>query len=154
MSESVPGAPTPSDPRPPDPRPSDRGPRPPELPHLGPLEQDIMNVLWLSCEVDDEPLPIRAVSNHMPDLAYTTVATVLTNLKRKGMVEQLRDQPVLRYRPLRGRARHAAWMMTQILDGAHNRERCLEKFVAELDPGDVELLRGLLGAQVPQSAQA
>src|SRR5699024_4299116 len=82
----------------------------PALPHLGPLEQDVMNVLWISCEVNDEPLPIRAVVEHMPDLAYTTVATVLSNLKRKGMVEQLCDRPVLRYRPLRGRARHAAWM--------------------------------------------
>src|SRR5699024_6239886 len=76
---------------------------PMELPHLGPLEQAVMNVLWRSCEVNDEPLPIRAVVDQMPDLAYTTVATVLSNLKRKGMVEQLRDQPVLRYRPARGR---------------------------------------------------
>lgn len=116
----------------------------PELPHLGPLEQDVMNVLWISCEINDEPLPIRAVVEHMPDLAYTTVATVLSNLKRKGMVEQLRDKPVLRYRPLRGRARHAAWMMMQILAGAQNRERCLEKFVNELDPSDVAVLRRLL----------
>lgn len=117
---------------------------PVELPHLGPLEQEVMNVLWVSCEVNDEPLPIRAVVDHMPNLAYTTVATVLSNLKRKGMVEQLRDQPVLRYRPLRGRARHAAWMMTQILAGAQNRARCLEKFVHELDPGDAALLHRLL----------
>ena len=59
----------------------------PEPPHLGPLEQDVMNVLWVSCEVNDEPLPIRAVADNMPDLAYTTIATVLSNLKRKGMVE-------------------------------------------------------------------
>ena len=119
----------------------------PELPHLGPLEQDVMNVLWVSCEVNDEPLPIRAVADNMPDLAYTTIATVLSNLKRKGMVEQLRDQPVLRYRPLRGRARHAAWMMSQILAGAQNRERCLEKFIGELDPADVDLLRRLLAEE-------
>lgn len=115
-----------------------------ELPHLGPLEQQVMNVLWVSCEVNDEPLTIRAVANQMPELAYTTVATVLSNLKRKGMVEQLRDQPVLRYRPLRGRALHAAWMMTQILAGAQNRKRCLRKFVAELSSADVDLLRELL----------
>ncbi|HLS02567.1 MAG TPA: BlaI/MecI/CopY family transcriptional regulator [Beutenbergiaceae bacterium] len=114
------------------------------LPHLGPLEQQVMNVLWVSCELNDEPLTIRAVSEQMPSLAYTTVATVLTNLKSKGMVEQLRDQPVLRYRPARGRAKHAAWMMKQILAGAHNRSRCLEKFVAELDPDDIAVLRQLL----------
>lgn len=120
----------------------------PELPHLGPLEQEVMNVLWVSCEINDEPLPIRTVVEQMPDLAYTTVATVLSNLNRKGMVEQLRDQPALRYRPLRGRAQHAAWMMTQILDGAQNRERCLEKFVSELDPRDAEVLYGLLAAKI------
>lgn len=103
-----------------------------------------MNVLWVSCEVHDEPLPIRAVADQMPTLAYTTVATVLSNLKRKGMVEQLRGTNVLRYRPLRGRAQHAAWMMSQILAGAQNRERCLEKFVAALDATDAELLAGLL----------
>lgn len=117
---------------------------PMELPHLGPLEQAVMNVLWRSCEVNDEPLPIRAVVDQMPDLAYTTVATVLSNLKRKGMVEQLRDQPVLRYRPARGRARHAAWMMTQILAGAQDRARCLAKFVEELHPEDAAALRRLL----------
>lgn len=120
----------------------------PDLPHLGPLEQEVMNVLWVSCEANDEPLPIRAVLEHMPDLAYTTVATVLSNLNRKGMVEQLRDQPALRYRPLRGRAKHAAWMMTQILAGAQNRDRCLEKFVGELDPHDARVLHGLLTEKI------
>ena len=56
----------------------------PELPHLGTLEQDVMNVLWVSCEVNDEPLPIRAVVENMPDLAYTTIATVLSNQKRRA----------------------------------------------------------------------
>ncbi len=120
----------------------------PELPHLGPLEQEVMNVLWVSCEVNDEPLPIRSVLEHMPDLAYTTIATVLSNLNRKGMVEQLRDQPTLRYRPLRGRAQHAAWMMNQILAGAQNRDRCLEKFVRELEGRDAEVLHGLLAAKI------
>lgn len=102
-----------------------------------------MNVLWVSCELDDEPLTIRQVAQQLPDSAYTTVATVLTNLNRKSMVEQLRDQPILQYRPLRGRAMHAAWMMTQILAGAPNRERCLGKFVEALNPDDVEALRRL-----------
>lgn len=120
---------------------------PQDLPHLGPLEQQVMNTLWTSCETNDEPLTIRSVVEHMPELAYTTVATVLSNLNRKGMVEQLRDEPVLRYRPLRGRAKHAAWMMNQILAGSSNRTRCLDKFVEELHPEDVRTLRELLEAR-------
>lgn len=116
----------------------------PAVPNLGPLEQQVMNVLWESCEANDEPLPIRAVVERMPDLAYTTVATVLTNLNRKEMVEQLRDTAVLRYRPRRGRAQHIAWVMNQLLAGAHSRERCLETFVAELDAADAQTLRDLL----------
>jgi|SRR5690625_498772 len=123
------------------------------LPQLGPLEQEVMNVLWASCEAHDEPLTIRAVANTMPELAYTTVATVLTNLKTKGMVEQLRDRPVLRYRPVRGRAQHAAWMMQEILRGAHNRRRCLERFVYELDAEDIATLRVLLHPDGPYEAE-
>lgn len=114
------------------------------VPHLGPLEQQIMDVLWRSCELADEPLTIRAVAEEMPDLAYTTVATVLSNLNRKHMVEQLRDRPVLRYRPVRGRAKHLAWVMSEILEGAPNRERCLRNFVAGLPQEDVAVLRRLL----------
>lgn len=114
------------------------------VPHLGPLEQQIMDVLWRSCELADEPLTIRAVAENMPGLAYTTVATVLSNLNRKHMVEQLRDQPVLRYRPVRGRAKHLAWVMSEILEGATNRERCLENFVAGLPSEDVAVLKRLL----------
>lgn len=60
-----------------------------------------MSLLSVRCEVDDDPLPIRACAESMLDLAYTTTATVLNNLKQKGMVEQLRDQPILRWRPAR-----------------------------------------------------
>lgn len=114
------------------------------VPHLGPLEQQVMDVLWRSCEAADEPLTIRAVVDRMPGLAYTTVATVLNNLSRKGMVEQLRDEPVLRYRPHRGRAQHFAWVMTEVLDSAVNREQCLATFIDGLRSEDIDVLKQLL----------
>ncbi|WP_436772250.1 BlaI/MecI/CopY family transcriptional regulator [Yinghuangia sp. YIM S09857] len=63
---------------------SPRDPAPP-LFGLGPLEQDVMAVLWSA----DGPLPVRDVLDALNDrrdapLAYTTVMTVLVRLADKG----------------------------------------------------------------------
>lgn len=59
---------------------------------LGSLESDVMQVLWKA----RRPLTVRAVldrvnANRKPELAYTTVMTVLTRLAEKGIVERHRE---------------------------------------------------------------
>lgn len=58
---------------------------------LGPLEYEVMQVLWAA----DEPLPVRAVLERLnerrrPPLAYTTVMTVLARLSEKEIVRRQR----------------------------------------------------------------
>ena len=50
---------------------------------LGPLERQVLETLWAH-----GPLPVRGVILHLPaEYAYTTIATVLDNLKRALTIE-------------------------------------------------------------------
>ncbi len=57
-------------------------------PQLGELEQQVMDLLW-----DAHPRSVRDVMYALPhNPAYTTIATVMQNLKLKEMVEQAETQ--------------------------------------------------------------
>jgi len=58
---------------------------------LGPLEAEVMRVLWAA----EEPLPVRGVleilsRRRKPALAYTTVMTVLSRLAEKRILRRTR----------------------------------------------------------------
>lgn len=65
---------------------------------LGPLEARVMQAVWQH-EVP-ETFVVRDVRARMPQLAYTTVMTILTRLARKGVLqsEALPRQRAHRYR--------------------------------------------------------
>lgn len=114
------------------------------LPRLGALEQEVMGILW------DCPAPLctrEVLEQTSHTLAYTTIATVLTNLVKKGLVERVPAPRTWAYRPLRSRGEYAAGLMTQALPAAGaDRETSLLRFVETMSADDVALLRGLLGA--------
>jgi predicted transcriptional regulator len=114
------------------------------MPRLGALEQQVMQVLW---DCPDE-LCTRDVLTQLtgPSLAYTTVATVLTNLARKGMVERVSVGRTWAYRPLHSRSAYAAGRMTQALGTGGDRAQSLLHFVQAMSPDDTALLRSLLDA--------
>ena len=61
----------------------DRGGGPSPI-RLGALEKQVMGLLW-----DHEPLTVRQIIElSEAEPAYTTIATVLTNLERKGLVSR------------------------------------------------------------------
>lgn len=67
---------------------------------LGPLEADVMEVLWAT----DEPLDVRTVLDELnrdrrPALAYTTVMTVMARLAEKGILLRERNGRGFEYRP-------------------------------------------------------
>ena len=72
-----------------------------------------MDILW-DCP---EQLCAREVLGHLTShtLAYTTVATVLTNLVKKGMVERIIDGRTWAHRPMQTRSQYAAGLMAQAL---------------------------------------
>lgn len=114
----------------------------PHMPRLGTLEQQVMEILW---DCPDE-LCTRDVLARLTEhsLAYTTVATVLTNLARKSMVERVSSGRTLAYRPLHSRSAYAAGLMAQALGTGGDRTESFLHFVQAMSADDAALLRSLL----------
>ena len=112
---------------------------------LGQLEAVVMAELWAA----DEPLPVRAVLGRLQtgrELAYTTVMTVLENLRRKGMVERIKAGRAYDYRPLLSREEHTATLMREVLAGSADRGGTLLRFAEQITPAELASLRDALDA--------
>ncbi|HLU98181.1 MAG TPA: BlaI/MecI/CopY family transcriptional regulator, partial [Thermobifida alba] len=84
--------------------------------------------------------------------AYTTVSTVLENLRRKGWVDREQVGRLWFYRPLRDRAAHAASIMSGALADSGDPHAALLRFVDEMSAEDVDVLRALL-AGIPREEE-
>lgn len=115
---------------------------------LGPLEQQVMEQLWERGELTVRQLIAQLGDRH----AYTTIATVLTNLDRKGLVAHRRVGRSAHYGPRLSRAEHAARLMGEALSGSTDRRASILRFVEGMDAQDVALLREFLGREHPPSA--
>lgn len=109
---------------------------------LGALEEVIMDYLWA---VDTPVKPAVVHQAVAPDLAYTTVMTVLTRLWEKGRLTRGRDGRAYTYQPVRSEAEHRAEGMQSALAEAQDRVAVLSSFVEALDTEDAKVLRKLLG---------
>lgn len=110
---------------------------------LGPLEAEVMGVLWgarVPLAVRDVVAEVNA-GRHSP-LAYTTVMTVMTRLARKGVLARSRSDRRYVYSPLAPDT--AAIAVQGVLDefGDAALARFVEK--AELDPQLRDRLRRLM----------
>ena len=125
-----------------------------EVPRLGALEREVMDVLW---DCPDDLCTRQVLGRLAEELAYTTVATVLTNLARKEMVERFRADGRWGYRPLHSREAYAAGLMAQALAEAGDRGRALELFRDLLGEGDRAVLctaeEGRAGPDVDATAR-
>ncbi|MFD4554611.1 BlaI/MecI/CopY family transcriptional regulator [Streptomyces sp. NPDC058469] len=77
-------------------------------------------------------------------LARTTVATTLARLHEKGVVSRERQGRGYAYLPVQDAPGLTARRMHTELDRNTDRETVLARFVAQLTPGDEQLLRRLL----------
>jgi predicted transcriptional regulator len=108
----------------------------------GALESEILRALVAS----REPLTPGEVRDLLAaGLSYSTVVTVLTRMYEKGLLARYRDGRAYRYAPLTDEASVVARKMGTLLDTGADRSTVLRRFVDELQPGDEELLRRLLG---------
>lgn len=99
-----------------------------------------MDVLW-----DDGASTIREVINHLEsEPAYTTIATVLANLERKGLVHTRREGRSVRYLARMTREQHAAALMEHALDTSRDRSASILHFVDSMPETDLALLRDYL----------
>jgi len=111
---------------------------------LGDLERKVMEVLWT------EPggaLRGRLVADRLPEYAYTTVATVLDRLSRKGQVRRTTENRVHLYAAIGTAGDHAARMMREALETAHDPADALTQFVAGMPTGQLDTLRKALAVR-------
>ena len=81
---------------------------------LGPLEGEIMEVVWDSDEVTVRDVH-EALTRGRP-IAYTTVMTTLGRLADKGLLRRIEDQPAHRYRALVSREQYADSTVRSVVD--------------------------------------
>lgn len=101
-----------------------------------------MDYLWM---IDDPATPSEVHEAVAPELAYTTVMTVLSRLYDKGRLERDRQGRAYAYQAVRSEAEHRADEMASSLVDAGDRAAVLSQFVASLDADDAKTLRKLLG---------
>jgi predicted transcriptional regulator len=108
---------------------------------VGALEAAVLECLWGATE----PLTPRQVLESVdPQLAYTTVVTILTRLADKGVVDRERHGKVYLYRPRVTEADLVAGRMAAALDSALDRRATLSRFVAGLSKREAKALRKVL----------
>lgn len=106
-----------------------------------------MEILW-SCPAELCTREVLAQTSQT--LAYTTIATVLSNLVKKGLVERVpAPGRTWAYRPLYDRGAYVAGLMTTALSASADREASLLHFVEAMSADDVALLRALLAPERP-----
>ena len=108
----------------------------------GELEAAVLAVL----QAAGRPLPAGEVRARLGDgLAYTTVVTILSRLRAKGLLIRRKAGRAYRYAPVADEPGLAARQMARVLDAEADREAVLARFVSGLSGADTELLRRLLG---------
>lgn len=120
---------------------------PGEPPRLGALEARVMDLLW-----DHGPSTIRGIIDRLPgESAYTTIATVLNNLHRKGLVTSGKEVHSTVYRARVAREEHVASVMTHALGTSRDRAASILHFAESIPDSDVDLLREYLRLREGQS---
>ncbi|MCH8559185.1 BlaI/MecI/CopY family transcriptional regulator [Nesterenkonia sp. LB17] len=124
--------------------------RPPGTPaeRLGPLEQQVMDLLW-----DHSGHTVREVMDQLPSRpAYTTIATVMGNLERKALVAPTRVGRSVRYLPQRTREEHTAGLMRHALGVSRDRTASILHFVDTMPDEERDLLRAYLAGENSQDS--
>ena len=110
---------------------------------LGNLEAVVMDRLWSW----GRPATVREVFDDLArtrKLAYTTVMTVMDNLRRKGVLSREQAGRAYRYAAVRSRSDHTAELIASVLDETDDRTGPLLRFVERLNPDEVARLRASL----------
>ena len=110
---------------------------------FGDLEAVIMDRLWEW----GRPTLVREMVEDLRaerGLAYTTVMTVMENLRRKGWLRRERDGRAWRYEPTSSRSGYTAALMNDALAASADRRTALAHFALQMSPHDAALLREAL----------
>ena len=95
---------------------------------------------------------VEALYDNRP-LAYTTVMTVMENLRRKGWLRRERDGRAWRYEPTGSRSGYTAGVMNDPLGTSPGRRTALAHFVLQQSPHDAALPQQALDQARPQAEE-
>ena len=101
-----------------------------------------MEFLW---HTEGPVTPAVVHKSVAPELAYTTVMTILSRLYEKGRLTRDRQGRAYTYEPIRTEAEFRADEMQATLIDAGDRAAVLSRFVDSLEPQDAKTLKKLLG---------
>ena len=108
----------------------------------GELEGAVLAVLWDTPDGATARDALAALPG--PELAITTVLTVLDRLQSKGMVRREREGRAHRYFAARTREDYLSDVMAEALGRSDDRAAVLARFVGSMPDEDTEALRRLL----------
>lgn len=109
------------------------------MPALGDLEAQVMRRIWAR----RKPATVRDVLGDLQQerpIAYTTVMTVMDNLRRKGWLEREPVGRAYRYAPLVSAEEYSAGLMRQALAASSDRPAALMHFIGELSADEADAL--------------
>jgi predicted transcriptional regulator len=110
------------------------------VPALGDLEAQVMRRIW----VRGEPATVRDIVGDLRlerPIAYTTVMTVMDNLRKKGWLRREPDGRAYRYEPLISGEEYSAGLMRQALEASNDRPAVLMHFIGELSAEEADALQ-------------
>jgi len=109
------------------------------VPVLGDLEERVMRRIWAR----REPVTVRDVLGDLQQerpVAYTTVMTVMDNLRKKGWLRRQAEGRAYRYAPLVSAEEYGAGLMRQALAASSDRPAVLMHFIGELSADEADAL--------------
>lgn len=110
---------------------------------FGLLESAVMDRLWRRAQ----PTTVREIFEDLSgdrSLAYTTVLSTMTNLHRKGWLDQLRGSKAFRYVPILTREEYSARLMHDALRAGGESATVLACFVDGISGAQSESLSAAL----------
>jgi predicted transcriptional regulator len=111
------------------------------------LESEVLSLL------QDSPRALTPgeVLDRLGDaLSYSTVVTVLSRMHDKGLLTRAKQGRAYAYAPVADSHGLTARRMRQVLESDPDRRAVLTRFVDSLPARDEQLLRHLLGADLPE----
>lgn len=109
------------------------------MPALGDLEAQVMRRIWAR----QEPVTVRDVLGDLQrerPIAYTTVMTVMDNLRKKGWLRREAEGRAYQYAPLVSAEEYSAGVMREALAASSDRPAVLMHFIEELSADEADAL--------------
>jgi predicted transcriptional regulator len=120
---------------------------------LGPLEAQVMEIIWALDEVTVRDVHRALLKKR--NIAYTTVMTTMGRLADKGLLKRTEDHPAHRYRPLLTRDQYARSTVKNVVDWLvnHFRDPTVAYFIDRVEAEDEAVIDSLREAIDQQRAR-